>query len=320
MCRAFSPLAEFEVDPNDPQRVVLKPRASELPRGPDAPPWATAGDVFLPILRRTARNGKVEKNGIQVVPWTYLQAVEGKDKLLTFEVTSGSRRAFSGRRQGRVEQLAIAVRPAAEATTLSLHARKPNTKPLVGYEVLSATENPDSPKSIGFSDRAGEVRIQPGKQPIDMLLIKHGGQLMAKIPVVPGAEQLVNVSLPDDDARLAAEARLAALREDLIDVVARRNILIARTRQKIKKKDYAGAQELLRNLDELPGQPQFDFTLDSSERLLHTDDPLMQRKITQMFAATRKVMSHFLTIKPINDMHDELREAQQKSPAKANKT
>lgn len=318
--QAFAPLAQLELDPKDPQRVVLKPRGAALPQNTGAPSWAKVGDVFVPVLRRTSRGGQLVENGVAPVAWTYVEAVEGKDKSLAFQIQSGSRHPFAARRQGRVEQLAIGLRAVADATTLRLHSRKTDTKPLVGYEVLSQNAGDEPPKRIGLSNNTGELRIPPGKSRIEMLLIKHGGQLLAKLPVVPGAERLINVPLPDDDARLAAEARLAALREDLIDVVARRNILMARARQKIEKKDFAGAQELLRSLDDLPGKPQFNLTLSTSARLLRSDDPQMQRKIDQLFQATQTLMTQFLDLKPISQLHDELREAQRKAPPKADKT
>ncbi len=291
-----------------------------MPRGADAAPWSQPGDVFAPILRRTSRGGQLVENGIVHVPWTYLEAIEGQDKSLAFRINSGSRRPFAARRQGRVEQLAIGVRADAEPTTLYLHSRKSDKKPLIGYEVLAQNADQESPTRVGTSDAAGEVRVLPGKSRIEMLLIKHGGQLLAKLPVAPGAQRRLNVPLPDDDARLVAESRLAAVREDLIDVVARRNILMARARQKIEKKDFAAAQELLRSLDDLPGNPQFNLTLTTSARLLRSDDPQIQRRIDQLFKATQTLTSQFLDLKPINRLHDDLREAQQEGPAKTDKT
>jgi hypothetical protein len=186
--------------------------------------------------------------------------------------------------------------------------------------VLSQNPGQESPKTVGLSDVAGNLPINAGTSRIETLIVKHGGQLLAKIPVVPGAQPTVNVPLPDDDARLAAEARLSALREDLIDVVARRNILIARVRQKIDKNDFEGAQDLLRSLDELPGKPQFDLTINSAKRLLRSDDPLMQRRIDQLFQATQSLTAQFLDMKPVNEVHNELREAQQKPVAKTGKS
>jgi hypothetical protein len=319
-CEALSPLAQLEPLADDAKRVTLKPRGAELPSSADSPPFAKTGDVFLPIIRRTARSGQLVENGVQPVAWTYVEAVEGKDKSLEYAIRSGSRRPFAGRRQGRTEQLAIALRADADTTTLHLQSRKNEKKPLVGYEVLSQNPGQESPTTVGLSDVAGNLPINPGKSRVETLIVKHGGQLLAKIPVVPGAQSTVNVPLPDDDARLAAEARLAALREDLIDVVARRNILIARVRQKIDKNDFDGAQDLLRSLDELPGKPQFDLTINSAKRLLRSDDPLMQRRIDQLFQATQSLTAQFLDMKPVNDVHNELREAQQKPAAKTGKS
>lgn len=317
--QAFAPLAQFEVDASDPKKITLKPRGGSLPRSADAPPWFKPGDLFQPILRRTSRGGQLVENGIAVVPWTYIEATESKDKKqVEFAIHSGSRQPFNARRQGRTEQLAIGVRADAGPTTLHLYSRKNEKKPLVGYEVLLSGEGDDTTR-IGVSDTKGDLQVLPGKSRVEMLFIKHGGQLLGKLPVVPGAESLIKIPLPDDDARLLAEARLAAVREDLIDVVARRNILMARARQRIAKKDFAGAQELLRTLDELPGKPQFSLTLTNSARALRSDDPQMQRRIDQLFQTTQTLTTQFLDVRPISQLHNELREAQNKPAEKTEK-
>jgi hypothetical protein len=147
--------------------------------------------------------------------------------------------------------------------------------------------------------------------------VKHGGQLFAKIPVLAGEKHHIDIPLPDDDARLAAEASLASVREDLVDVVARRNILISRARQKIEKKDYAAAQELLQSLNDLPGRQQFKTTLDAAKRSIRSTDPQMQRRIDRLFDTTESLLTQFLDVTPINKVHDELREAQGKAGTKS---
>jgi hypothetical protein len=310
-CQVFAPLLQFEADAKDPLRVTVTPRGASLPHGGDPLPWGKAGDVYLPIYRRTLRNGQVVENGIQVVPWTYVQTVEGKDKKLEYHVDSGNRQPFSTRRQGRVEQLLIALRPDADSSTLQLYSRRNNKKPLVGYEILAKKTGDEEPQHVGHSDITGEVQVKPGKSPVEMLLVKHGGQLLAKLPVMPGATPIVKVPLPDDDVRLAAEARLTAMREDLIDIVARRNILMARIRARIKKGDLAGAQELIHSLDELPSNALFRLSLDTAARALRSDDPTMQKRIDLLFQTTQTLSAQFLDLKPINELHNELREAQQ---------
>jgi hypothetical protein len=316
--QTFSPLAQLELDPKDPRRVVLKPRGASLPRNTATVPFAKSGDLFLPVLRRTTRGGELEKKGgIVNVPWTYIEATELKDNTIVGRYQSASRRPIITRRQGRVEPVAIAVHTDPELLTLRLHSRSAADKPLIGYEVFTQKPGDDTLNRVGITDTAGQITIPPGKTPVQFLLVKHGGQLFAKIPVLAGEQRRLDIPLPDDDARLAAEASLAAVREDLVDVVARRNILMSRARQKIEKKDYAAAQELLRALDDLPGRPQFNITVASAARSHRSDDPQMQKRIDKLFEATQTLLTQFLDLRPISKLHDELREAQSKGTPKS---
>ena len=317
-CKAFSPLAQLELDAKDPRRVVLKPRGAALSRPDGAPPLVRPGDVFAPILRRTTRSGDLEKkDGLQPVPWTFVETTEVKDNTIVGQFQSASHRPIILRRQGRVEPVAIAVHAEPAAVTLRLRSRTAADKPLIGYEVFTQKPSDQSLTRVGLTDPTGQIVIPPGDHPLQYLLVKHGGQLFAKVPYMTGATSLIDISLPDDDARLAAEASLAAVREDLIDVVARRNILMSRAHQKIEKKDFAAAQELLRALDDLPARPQFNLTLSNAARTLRSDDPQMQKRIDKLFASTQALLTQYLDLRPISKLHDDLREAQSKPAIKS---
>ncbi len=316
----FSQLARVELDSKDPHRVLLKPRAAALPRGAGSVIVAKVGDVFLPILRRTTRSGELEKkDGVQIVPWTYIEVSEVKGNMIICRIESARRGPIIVRRQGRIEPVAIAIRCDPDSLTLRLHSRTVADKPLVGYEVFSQTPGDETLARVGLTDAAGQISIPPGKMSVQILYVKHGGQLFARIPAMAGLKNFIDISLPDDDARLAAEASLAAVREDLIDVVARRNILISRVRQKIEKKDYGAAQELIRALDDLPGRPQFNLTLANAARSLRSDDPQMQKRIDKLFESTQTLVAQYLDLRPISKLHDDLREAQNKDGTKDTK-
>jgi hypothetical protein len=307
---AVAPLARFELDPKNEKQVVLHARGAGLFSDRVGEPWAKPGDIFQPFLRRTTRGGQLAENGILAVPWTYVDTVSVDGPTLTGLVYSGNRRPFGARRQGRVEQVAVGLRADPGETVLRLQSRTNANKPLVGYETYSKKPGEEATTRIGASDAAGKLTLRPGAQRIQTLFIKHGGQLLAKLPVVPGAEYEIAVPLPDDDMRLEAEARLASMREELVDVVARRNILMARARHKIEQKEFDAAQELIRAVDQLPGQSQFNLTLSTASRLLRSDDPQIQRRIDQLFQATQTVLSQYLDSRPISDLRAELREAQ----------
>jgi hypothetical protein len=313
---AVAPLARIELDPNDEKRVVLKRRGALLAQPDSGESWTTAGEVFLPFMRRTTRSGNAVEGGIQQIPWTFIEVTEPNDNVTTAQVQSGTRRPFGVRRQGRVEQVAIALRGDPADIALRLHSRTNQNKPLVGYEVLVQNTDKNDDKDggltrIGSTGRDGIVVVPPSKERVRVLFVKNGGQLLARLPVVPGAQPQIDVPLPDDDARLAAEARLAAMREDLIDIVARRNILIARTRQKIEKKDFTAAQELLSQINELPGRAQLNLELQSAAQRLRSDDPQIQRRIDRLFEGTQTVLAQYLDGRPIDELTNELRSAQQ---------
>jgi hypothetical protein len=312
--QSVAPIAQFEVDAENETEVVLKPRGAALAKTASGETWAQPGDVFLPILRRTSRAGEAVEGGIQQVPWTYFEVVETKDGKTTAHTHSGTRRPFGGRRQGRVEQIAVALRADPADIVLHLHSRTNKNKPLVGYEAFAQTKEKDaeSLERVGATDRSGLLSIPPAAGRVRILFLKNGNQLLARLPVVPGAAEQIDVPLPDDDARLAAEARLAAMREDLIDIVARRNILMARTRQKIEKKDYAAAQKLMAEINELPGHSQLNLELQAAARRYRSDDPQIQRRIDRLFEGTQTVLTQYLDVRPISELSNELRTAQQK--------
>jgi hypothetical protein len=314
LCDAVSPLAEFDVVPDDEKRVSLRPRGAALMRAGGSELWARPGDVLLPILRRTTRSGQLVEDGIRVVPWTYLQVDERKEDEVFAEIKSGTRRPFGIRRQGRVEQIAIVLRPDPAETILKLRSRITDTKPLVGYEIFAQNDpkKPESLARLGATDRNGTLAVPPAKNALRTIFIKNGGRMLARLPVVPGLVPEIDVPLPDDDARLAAETQLSALREDLIDVVARRNILMARVRQKIKDKDFEGAEKLLAEINELPGRSQFNLELTSAARRMRSNDPQIQRRIDHLFEGTQAALTQYLDTRPISELSAELRAAQEK--------
>jgi hypothetical protein len=318
--RTVAPLAQLETDADDAQIVNVWLRGADLPRPGAEAHGIRPGDVFLPIFRRTTRSGELVPKGIQVVPWTFVETTEVKDEGgIVGRIYSGLRRPLGARRRGRVEQIGIALRADPGDSIVHLVSRAEPDVSLVGYEVSTQKTGPDDLARVGLSDREGRLRLRPGEGAVQMVVVKHGGELLARVPIVPGAEPQVVIPLPDDDARLDAQNRLAALREELIDVVARRNILMARARQKIDAGEFKQAQELLTALDQLPGRSQFSQDLARERRLLRVNDPRVQGRIDQLIKGTEAVVGQFLDAQPIRQLQEDLRAAQEKDKGETSK-
>ena len=189
--QTFSPLAQLELDPKDPRRVVLKPRGTSLPRSAGAVPLAKARRRFCPGPSPHHAQGELEKkDGLQTVPWTYIEATEVKDNTIVGRFHSASRRPIIVRRQGRIEPVAIAMHtdPRYSYSCVSTRAPPPTSR---SSATKCSHKSPATRHShaVGLTNTAGQITIPPGKTPLQFLLVKHGGQLFAKIPVVAGEKQ-----------------------------------------------------------------------------------------------------------------------------------
>jgi len=316
---AFAPMAKFRVDRESPGQVELSFRGESLPRHSTASePLVKPGDLLRPVLRRVDRTGLPVAGGIQSTPWTFFSVNAPSDdsndlapgaetdeeesdeqlpvdKLSDATIYSHTRFPFSARQRGRVEQLAIVVNIGNADTQLRLHARDDSNVPLVGFKVFTRNAGEEESTFVGKTGRDGAIAIPPGKSPIQIAFVQSSGQWIAKIPLVPGADGVIEAPLVDDRKRLEAEARLVGIREELIDMVARRNILASRARAKIKAKDIEGAEILISELEDIPTATKFEQQrIRQQERMVESSDPRVQARITKLFNDTRDVLAEFM--------------------------
>lgn len=310
---AFAPMAKFRVDRKDPTKVTLSFRGESLPLPANTgKQLVEPGDVLRPVLRRVDRTGLPVEDGIQPTPWTYFSVDSPSDEeeasqATTATIVSHTRFPFSARQRGRVEQLAKLLKPSKANTQLRLHARDEPDVSLAGFKVFSRNVGDEESTYLGKTDRDGTVAIPAGKSLVQIAFVQSSGQWIAKIPVVPGEDGLIEAPLVDDRKRLEAEARLIGIREELIDMVARRNILAARVRSKIKAKDIDGAEKLIRQLENMQTATEFEQQrIRQQERMVESSDPRVQQRISKLFDDTRDVLAEFLPPGLVQELKREL--------------
>jgi hypothetical protein len=313
---AFAPLAR--VEKVDGKQVALRLRAASLPpRDPQAFGIA-AGTLFRPVLRFNDRDGNLREGRLpQIVPWTYLLTRSTDETLTHCEIFTGVRSPLSSRRRGLTEQLAVAVLPPELPTRLVLHSRVDQERKLSGYEVFGYS--PDDPTTTfqGRTDLDGAVEIEPARHPLRLLVIKSGGEFLARLPLVPGLELEVLAGVTDDDDRLAVEGYITGLQEQIVDLVARRATLIARIRARLDDGKLPEAQQLLSELRQLPDREALNVILNEQRRRHYSTDPLVRRKVDKLFNDTREVMVRNLDPGLIDQVASEVERAFKSQPAGA---
>lgn len=302
VAESFTPLARIEQVEDG--KLTARLRAGGLITNPESPANIEPGMVLRPVIRRNDRAGQPAKGGIQAIPWSFLTVEERHNSTLECLLRSGYRSAIPSRGGVRLQRLALLVRPERDATRLVLRSRGDRSKPLAGYEIYRRLEvEPQTAESqstalLGQTDEQGSLTIPRGdSHGLETLVVKNGRQLLARLPLVPGYEEMLTAYLVDDDGRLAAEGYVEALSSRVIDLVARREILAAQIRARVKDGKHDEAQKLLEDFRRLSSRTDLTRDLDQFRQQVATGDKTTQERIDRVFADAQKL----LLLKPLSD-------------------
>ncbi len=302
---AFSPLAEVDTVSGD--LVSLRLKASAIPFRDPKLQLVEPGDLFRPIVRYNYRDGSLRR--FQQLEWTYLQASGISAAAVDCKLYTGLRSPISSRRRGLIEQLAVVVRPPTGNTRLQVLSTATESEPLPGYEIHAQAPGQVSTQLLGETDRTGSLTIPADETPLRILLIKNGGEVLARLPIVPGAEPTISVKVPDDRLRLRAESIIAGIQEQVIDVLSRRQVLLAQAESQLEQGNIARAQTMLRELQLLKSAEAFQAELNTQERKIFTNDARMKRRIDKLFGDTREVVRIHLDPQPVETLAAEINKA-----------
>ena len=314
--RVFRPLA-MVTDVNETgDQVELAIRAGEFLAGDeDALPFRV-GEYLTPYYRYLDRQREVRQ--IQHTQWTFLRVESIERARITCSVISTFRAPISGGRR-RVELMGIAARPLFEQTNLRISPRNAPDNPLVGYRVDVMDRMPTVDDAVEdritlATNRAGIVVIPAfPDEPLRHLLVHSGKSVLATLPLIPGLEPDLELSTPDDTARLNVEGALAVLEGDLIDIVARRAVLMARARIAAKQQKWAEADEYIRQLEALPDLERVQqqiaaIRLPAVQTARILNNRAAETRIRRMCAELEEVAAQHLDLQKLRDFQAEIAE------------
>ncbi len=314
--RAFYPVAQIDVDTD--RSVLLRPRASSLPLRDPSLRMISEGDLFRPVIRKFDRKGKTSARSVAPMPWTFLVVEKIAGMTSYCKIHSGLRQSL-GRRRGQSEQLAIAVRPRGVSTRLTVLGRGKPPKPLAGYDVLAQEPGKKEIEQVGRTDANGQIEVPATDSPVRILYVKGGGILLARLPMVPGLDATATAEIADEDVRLALEGYLSSVSDRVVDLVARREILIARARNRMTDGKLGEAEKFFDELRRLPTHEQIAQEISAERNRNTSGDPAVQIKLDKLVSESKKMLRRFLDPIPIEKLRTEMNQAA-RSPAAAQKT
>ncbi|MBX3436824.1 MAG: hypothetical protein KF861_04975 [Planctomycetaceae bacterium] len=320
----FRPLSR--VDRSEDGIAELRVRGGELLAPESSQVLFQPDDLLVPYFRYLNREQEVRS--VQVVPWTYLRVDEINRSRMTATIDTAFAAPLSGSRR-RVELVALRARPTFEETKLRLAPRNNPSLPLVGvrvkvYEPYALAEHPPAAAAADLmTDRFGRVTIaaSPG-DPLCRLVVHSGGAVLANVPFLPGLVREISLELPDDTPRLGAEGNLAIVEGELIDVVTRRTIMLARALALARNGDYAQADQLMAEIDRQPSTASFKskilaIRVPAADLAQKNRDRAAEKRILAMCRELEELVDRYLDRAAVRDVAaeiNELRKFSEKAP------
>lgn len=321
---AFAPLAQIENVEEDKEtketHVVLRLRAASLPPLDPQLAWARPGDVFRPVRRYNERDGSLKR--INLLEWTFLTVDRVQAAELNCKLFSGMRSPLTGRRRGKVEMLALLARPTGRSSELVLRSRvvggDPTTsRPMSGYAIYSHPSDSPHTVLIGRTDGDGRLTVPADESPLRILMVKHGADTLARLPMMPGLEPELKADIPDDDQRLVAEGVIVGIQEKFVDTIARRAVLIKQIKAGLEEGKLDVAGKRMDELRKLPRQDDFLNEIRNEKQRAASDDPRIQKKVDKLFDDTREIVIRFLNPADLDNLESELGAALRGQPKPA---
>ena len=326
---AFAPLARIERI--DGKTAFCRVRAGGLIQENESSPIAIRrGDVLRPMYRRNNREGQPIL--LQVIPWTFLHVSSNTGTLLNCNVHTGIRSPLRGRSTSRTQRYGLGIRPVHARTQLQLNSTNDTAQTLTGYDiyskdpVLETTAEPSSkqPKTLppyfGRSDWRGIVEIPKGKIPLRIIYVKNGNNLLARLPIVPGLEELQIAEMRNDDPRLLAEDYTRQIHARVIGLVTARQLIVARVEQRVKDQKNDEAKTLIEELRQLPTRDDIAAMIEDYQNRVaaeidrfpatkarsRQDLNNTQGKIDRLFGNVRALLDQFLDPNLVEDLEQKV--------------
>ncbi len=139
----------------------------------------------------------------------------------------------------------------------------------------------------------------PLVQPLVLLYVKSGDTVLARLPLVPGLNEVDIADLPSDSRRLEAESHFKGFQAEILDLIAKRAILSSRVNLLLKEGKIADAEALIPEADLMRGYKEMadDLNAIHTRMIDESREPLplnAKTRIDRMMITSRDMLQKYL--------------------------
>ena len=240
----FEPVAD--VGESKDGGVTFQVQGGAIPPSSPAGTIAPVGSVFRAFRLFLGKDDAVAE--IREIPYSYFRVEERVGAAARCSIIKGLGDPLTNRFARRNRVVALGIQPARASTRLRFLLKGDKT-PAAGYKLMARAAEPEAkPYEVGITDRDGRVELPPdfAEGLVMVRVIAGNDEPMADLPVMPGETRAERAIIIEARPRtLDLEAKLDALRDTIIDVVASRSRLEARMKARLDGNEYAGFDEAM---------------------------------------------------------------------------
>ncbi len=273
----------------------------------------------------------------QILPWTYLKVTERNRALITCQTISAFRNPIPKSRR-RVEVLAYRINSPYSKTKARVMVRDNPSRPFRLTKVfLSKWETTKAPTgntpSAGAPSAKGEKTTEASpiahleltttregmlflsQQEIEKSLgsglvkieVMSDKAVVARVPWLPGSTAELEITVPDDSARLDARLRLKQIETELLRVTAKRATIIAALKQLANNPREVDPAFLFQEIKKLPSREYFMKQIrltqvTATDLLLQKGNRTAARDVRKLCEKTAAIIERHLDEEPIDEL------------------
>ena len=168
-----------------------------------------------------------------------------------------------------------------------------------GGSPAAALPSAQEPMKISLADLVDPELGVPLVQPLVLLYVKSGDTVLARLPLVPGLNEVDIADLPSDSRRLEAEAHFKGFQSEILDLIARRAILSSRVSVLLKEGKLTEAETLVPEADLMRGYKEMSDELNAIHARMIEEGrdglPLNAKtRIDRMMITSRDMLQKYL--------------------------